>query len=94
MFLLKAYGYLVGLMSLLGFILMGVDKLLAKWDKRRISEKTLLGVGALGGATGSWLGLLLFRHKTKHKIFSLGLPVLMVLHLVILILIIYLGLQR
>lgn len=80
MLLLKLYGILIGVMSLAGFLLMGVDKFLAKLDKRRISEKTLLSVAALGGALGSWIAMLLFRHKTKHKAFAWGIPLLTVLH--------------
>lgn len=90
MLLLKSYGILVGVMSLLGFVLMGVDKLLAKWQKRRISEKTLLSVAALGGALGSWIAMLLFRHKTKHKAFSWGIPLLTVLHFILFLAIVFL----
>lgn len=79
--MLKGYGMLVGAMSLAAFLLMGVDKLLAKLDQRRIPEKTLLWVAALGGAPGAWLGLALFRHKTQHRVFSVGLPLLTVIQL-------------
>lgn len=83
--LLKAYSVVLGTMSLAGLLLMGVDKLLARWNKRRISEKTLLMVAGFGGALGSWLGMVLFRHKTKHRAFSVGLPLLALLHLAILL---------
>lgn len=83
MFGLKIYSVYIVVMSLLGFALMGIDKLLAKRGMRRISEKTLLMVGALGGAAGSWLAMGLFRHKTKHRVFSLGLPLYTILHLAI-----------
>lgn len=90
MLVLKGYGILVGVMSLLGFVLMGVDKLLAKLDKRRIPEKTLLSVAAIGGALGAWVAMLLFRHKTKHKAFSWGIPLLTVLHFVLFLGIVFL----
>lgn len=85
MTLLMIYGSVLSIMSLLGFIMMGIDKLLARWGMRRISEKTLLGTGALGGAAGAWLGMVLFRHKTKHRAFSVGLPVMTVIQGAILI---------
>ncbi len=93
MLVLKGYGVLIGVMSLLGFLLMGVDKLLAKWDKRRISEKTLLSVAFFGGALGAWIAMVLFRHKTKHRAFSWGLPAMAVLHFVLFMGIVFLRSQ-
>ncbi len=90
MLLLKLYGFLIGGMSLAGFVLMGTDKLLAKLEKRRIPEKTLLTVAALGGAVGSWLAMLLFRHKTRHRAFSIGIPLLTVIQFAIFLAIIFL----
>ena len=52
--------YLIG-MNLLGLILMGTDKSLARRHKWRIAERTLFLTAALGGAFGSWLGMYLFR---------------------------------
>lgn len=89
--MLKLYGTFIAVMSLAGFLLMGLDKLLAKWNRRRIPEKTLLWVGALGGAPGAWVAMTLFRHKTRHRAFSLGLPILTVLHGALLMAILYLG---
>jgi len=93
MMLLKVYGLAIGVMSLLGFVLMGLDKQLSKRGMRRISEKTLLGTGALGGAAGSWLAMTLFHHKTRHRAFSVGLPALTVLHLAIFIGLVFLKTQ-
>ena len=90
MLLLKLYGFLIGGMSLAGFVLMGTDKLLAKLEKRRIPEKTLLTVATLGGAVGSWLAMLLFRHKTRHRAFSIGIPLLTVIQFAIFLAIIFL----
>lgn len=63
------------------FLLYGADKNFAKKDMRRIPEKTLLGIAAIGGAFGAFLGMELFRHKTKHAKFMLLVPVLMAAHL-------------
>lgn len=82
---LKAYALLIGGMSIVGFVLMAIDKQLSKTALRRISEKNLLLAAALGGAAGSWLAMVLFRHKTRHRAFSVGLPIFTMLHLAILI---------
>jgi uncharacterized membrane protein YsdA (DUF1294 family) len=55
----------------LAFALMVYDKHLAKTQKRRISERTLLSCVFLGGSIGSGLGMLTFRHKTAKKSFLL-----------------------
>ncbi len=55
--------------SVVTFILYGADKAKAKRNAWRIPEKVLLGFSFLGGAVGGILGMLLFRHKTKHWYF-------------------------
>ncbi len=59
-------------MSVLAFVLYGVDKHKAQAGKWRIPEAVLLGVGLLGGSMGALLGMYLFRHKTKHWYFWAG----------------------
>ncbi|RPF55410.1 DUF1294 domain-containing protein [Aquisalibacillus elongatus] len=71
------YGILI--MSVIGLIMMGVDKRRAKMGRWRISEASLWTVAILGGAPGMWLGMSLFRHKTKHTSFRFGLPILTLL---------------
>ena len=75
------------LINALGFLLMLIDKEKAKKNRWRIPEKTLLLIALLGGSLGSIMGMRLFRHKTQKPIFSMGLPILFSLHVVILILI-------
>ncbi|MDR0929495.1 MAG: DUF1294 domain-containing protein [Oscillospiraceae bacterium] len=70
--------------NLLSFALMGADKRRARRGMRRIRERTLLLVCALGGGLGGWLGMQVFRHKTRHYKFTLTVPVLMLLQLVLL----------
>lgn len=79
-----AAGYII-FMSLLGFLLMGIDKRRACKNAWRISEKTLLLTAILGGGIGSFLGMYFFRHKTRHLAFVLLLPLAAVADLVILI---------
>ncbi|WP_066332839.1 DUF1294 domain-containing protein [Flavobacterium crassostreae] len=59
------YYFLV--LTIFGFAITGYDKYLAKKHKRRIPEKTLLGVVAFGGTIGAGVGMLVFRHKTSKK---------------------------
>ena len=63
-------------MSLILFFVMGADKRRAKGEKRRVPEKTLFLLAALGGALGGTLGMYTFRHKTKHWYFAWGFPLL------------------
>ena len=70
--------YLI-LINLLGFVLYGVDKAKSKGRSRRILERTLLWVARLGGGLGCWLGMMLFRHKTKHNRFMILVPLWTVL---------------
>lgn len=76
----------LGIINALGFAIMLIDKRKAKKKARRISESTLMTVAALGGSLGSLLGLLLFRHKTRKPKFSVGIPLLLTLHIIILFL--------
>lgn len=70
----------------LGFVLMLIDKEKAKRNLWRIPEATLLTVAAIGGSLGTLIGMRIFRHKTLHLKFSLGVPALLMLHILILIL--------
>ena len=68
--------YLI-LVNAVAFILMLVDKLKAKQGAWRIPEATLMGVAILGGSIGAIAGMQLFRHKTRHSKFKLGLPLIL-----------------
>jgi len=70
------------LINVLGCILMLADKRKAVKKRRRIPEATLMGVAFLGGSLGTLLGMRLFRHKTLHPKFSIGVPVLLALHMI------------
>ena len=60
------------------FLLMLADKLKAKRGAWRIPEATLMGMAAIGGSIGALAGMYLFRHKTKHIKFTLGIPVILI----------------
>lgn len=68
------------------FAAMLIDKIKAKKNLWRIPEATLLLLAAIGGSLGAYAGMQLFRHKTKHLKFSLGLPLLIAAHAVLLVL--------
>ena len=71
--------------NIVAFAMYGADKYFAKKDMWRISEKALLGIAAIGGAFGAFLGMETFRHKTKHAKFNVLVPVLMAAHLAFLV---------
>lgn len=68
--------YLI-LINALGFLLMLADKHKAKNNLWRIPEVTLLGAAFLGGSIGAICAMRLFRHKTRHPKFSIGLPLIL-----------------
>lgn len=72
-------GYLL-FVNIVSFITMAVDKSKAKHGKWRISEKTLFLLAAVGGSIGSLAGMYIFRHKTKHTKFVIGMPVILIVH--------------
>ena len=75
--------YWLILVNLVAFILYGADKSFAKKGARRIPEKTLLLWAWLGGSIGAFLGMQVFRHKTKKPKFYITVPALMVLEIAI-----------
>ena len=76
--------YLIGI-NLFGLILFALDKVKAKSGKRRIAEKALFFVAVIGGAIGAIIGMRLFRHKTKHKSFRFGLPLILLAQIALVI---------
>ena len=71
--------------NLYAVILTVADKIKAKRGVWRVPEKTLLLFGALGGALGEWVTMLLIRHKTRHMKFMILLPVFILVHLALLV---------
>lgn len=69
--------YLV-VINILSFAAMGMDKSKAKKHKYRISEGGLIALSVIGGAIGSLVGMVGFRHKTSKKKFYVGIPIIYV----------------
>ncbi len=68
-----------GFMSVITFIVFGIDKLKAKKGKRRIKEKTLIWLCVFGGALGGFIGMYFFRHKTLKPKFFISVPIILLL---------------
>lgn len=73
------------IINLIGFILMGVDKRKAIRNAYRISEASLFCSALLGGSLGTTLGMRIFRHKTKHWYFVIGMPLIFVVQIALII---------
>ena len=74
---MKLLSFYLLIINALGFLLMLVDKWKARKNRWRVRESTLLLIAALGGSVGSLLGMYLFRHKTLHLKFTLGIPLIL-----------------
>ena len=72
------------IINVLGFFSMGIDKECAQKRRWRIPERTLMGMAILGGGLGTWLGMYMFRHKTKHDYFVKLVSVVMILQMALL----------
>ena len=68
------------------FLTYGIDKWKAKKSLWRIREASLLGLAVLGGSIGAWLGMKVWHHKTMHKKFKYGIPLILVVQIVIVLL--------
>ena len=69
--------YYLILINAVGLVLMLLDKRFAVRHTRRIPEKTLFAVAALGGSLGVYLGMWLAHHKTKKPKFTIGIPLIL-----------------
>lgn len=67
--------------NLVTFVMYGIDKYKAKKSKWRIPEATLLLMVAIGGSIGAWAGMQVWHHKTLHKKFKYGVPIIFLLQI-------------
>ena len=72
-----ALTYLV-VINIVTFFVYGIDKWKAKKSKWRVPEATLLGLAVIGGSIGAWLGMKTWHHKTLHRKFIYGVPLILI----------------
>ena len=77
--------YYLIFINIVGLLSMYLDKYFAKNNMYRISEKNLFFIAIIGGSIGSIIGMYQFRHKTKHRQFTTGLPFIIFIQIMILI---------
>ena len=72
--------------NLITFLLYAIDKRRAIRKAWRIPESVLIGFAALGGSVGAFLAMFLFRHKTKHTKFTVGVPLILFVQIIAVVL--------
>lgn len=77
-------GIYLFIVNILGLIVMLYDKAQARSGAWRISEKNLLLIALVGGTAGVLIGMHLFRHKTRHIKFTLGVPAILIIQFILL----------
>ena len=79
--------YYLIVINIVTFLVYGIDKWKAKQGSWRISEATLLMLAVIGGSIGALLGMKVWRHKTQHKKFKYGLPLILLAQIALIYLI-------
>ena len=74
----------LGIMNLVTFIVFAIDKTNARANRSRIKIVTLLGLSFAGGSVGGLISMYLFRHKTQKDYFTVGMPLIIVMQVVVL----------
>ena len=75
--------YYLIVINIATFLVYGIDKWKAKQGSWRISEATLLILAVIGGSIGALLGMKVWRHKTMHKKFKYGLPLILIIQIIL-----------
>ena len=75
----------LAIINVITFFLFGIDKLKAKRSKWRVSEAMLLGMASIGGSIGAWVGMMVWHHKTLHKKFRYGIPLILMVQIGLLV---------
>ena len=75
----------LAIINVITFLLFGIDKIKAKRSKWRVSEAMLLGMAAIGGSIGAWVGMMVWHHKTLHKKFRYGIPLILMVQIGLLV---------
>lgn len=69
------------MINVVAFFVYGIDKWKSQHDRWRVPESMLLGLAAIGGSVGAWLGMKVWHHKTQHKKFKYGVPVMLLIQI-------------
>ena len=75
----------LAVITVVTFLVYGIDKWKAQHKRWRIPENVLLGLAAIGGSVGAWLGMQVWRHKTQHKKFKYGVPAIFVVQVALVV---------
>ena len=73
--------YYLIIVNAIGLFIMPIDKENAKNGWQRVSEITLLTIAFLGGSLGMYVGMYIFKHKTKKPVFKIGVLFLVIFHI-------------
>ena len=79
----EALLYYLIVINIVTFLVYGIDKWKAKQGSWRISEATLLILAVIGGSIGALLGMKIWHHKTMHKKFKYGLPLILIIQIIL-----------
>jgi uncharacterized membrane protein YsdA (DUF1294 family) len=83
--MIPAVSIYIILIDLIAFVVFGIDKRKARKGQWRVPESTLFILALIGGSIGALLGMLAFRHKTKHRKFTIGIPLILALQIALLV---------
>ena len=73
--------YYLAIVNITTFVVYGIDKLKASKGWWRIPESTLLLLAVVGGSMGAWCGVRVWHHKTLHKKFKYGIPLILAIQI-------------
>ena len=83
--ILKAIVIYLAAINVITFIMFGADKARAAKGRWRISEAALILAVLLGGSIGALAGMRIFHHKTRHRKFTIGIPVILALQIILMV---------
>ena len=81
----------LAVVNILTIIVFGVDKMNAKSNRQRVRSVTLLGLAFIGGSVGALIGMYGFHHKTKKAYFTVGVPLILLMQVVVLFYVMNMG---
>ena len=81
----------LAVVNILTIIVFGVDKMNAKSNRQRVRIMTLLGLAFIGGSVGALIGMYVFHHKTKKAYFTVGVPLILLMQVVVLFYVMNMG---